>query len=136
MLPLLKQGHLALPREPLQINYPVGFSGQKSDPDREQIFVSTGITFYSADEVEIIQNFIKKLPYPQRFALTGCLLLADNDPLLKATHEVLDRIEAQLSFPTSREVVGGGLRSTYERVLIIREEGYYGNGSTEIAGFN
>ena len=127
----IRQTALSRPVEPLQIPYPEGFKGERRHPDMsEEIFISTEMTDLTLDEIQVVENFLKKLPYPQSLIFgTDLGVLQEDDPLLGLTAEQLDRLELQENFPPSRNSPNGGERTIFERVLQIRVDGGYdGNG--------
>ena len=136
---LLKQAQLRIGREPLQIRYPEDFQGDKYDGgnldfDDNEFYVSTEPRFFSSDEIEIIREYLKDLPYPQDLVLTGCTMIDEEDPLLDLDHEQLDALEKDQLLPLTRKPIGGGTRQLFERVLLIREVGYEGTGFKGLSG--
>lgn len=129
---LLKQAALKYSREPLQIAYPSDYVGEKSIPNEDEIFISTQPRMLTIDEIELIENFLTKLPYTQSLYFTGLVLIDPGDSLLKASHDDLDLVEKNAQLSNTRLAPGGGTRSVMERVLLIREAGYYGNGKIAI----
>jgi hypothetical protein len=130
---MLKQAMLRIRKEPLQIPYPSDWTGQKSSgPEEEEVIISTEPRWLTEDEIPLVEAFIKTLPYSQFLDLTGAVLIDPNDSLLNASHDDLDRADAAAGFPNTRYLPGGGQRSVQERVLILRERGYVGNGSTAL----
>lgn len=126
---MLKQVCLKRPLESLQIPYPKNFAGERStDSDEVEMFVGTEPRFVTEDEIPFLQAFVEKLPYRQELVLTGATLTNHDDPLFSATHEHLDRLEAEVGIGNSR-FAGGGERSVRERVYILREAGVVGNGN-------
>jgi len=127
---------LSNPREPLQIPYPKSYMGAKSGKPTDQEFhLSVEPRYLFQGEIEIAEKFVSKLPYPQRVVRTGAVLNPDgDDPLAQADHDELDRVEKAQSMPNTRKSPTGGERSPYERVLIIRERGYFGNNSQLLRG--
>ena len=128
-----KQVALSKSYEPLQIPIPRGFKGERTDPSATEFYITTTYTVLSIDEIAVVQEFLKKLPYQQSLSF-GALLIDPNDPLLKSSHEDLDQIEARSGMVSSRNAPRGGNRSIVERVLQIRELGYVGNGHKALAG--
>lgn len=127
-MPLIEAA-LRHPKEPLQISYPRNFMGQKSGREADAEFhVSCEPRFLTPDEIEVAQTFIEKLPYTQALDKTGAVLIGD-DSLLEKDHDYLDDIEKAQSLSNTRFVSGTSERTVAERVLIIRERGYFGNGS-------
>lgn len=136
---LLKQAHLRVEREPLQIRYPEGFLGDKYDGgnpdfDDQEFHISTEPRFLSLDEIEIVRGYIKSLPYSQDLVLTGCVLIDEEDPLLGLDHDQLDALEKDQLLRSTRKPIGGGTRQLFERVLLIREAGYEGTGFKGLPG--
>lgn len=127
-MPSCQQAALAKAVEPLQIVVPPDFMGDRMNPDASQLYVSTEYQIYTTDELDLIQTYLDKLPYPQALTL-GAFFIAEDDPLLESSHDHLDEIEAREAFPGTRKAPGGGERSTRERVLILREKGYRGTGA-------
>lgn len=128
---MLRQARLTKSFEPLQIPYPSGFTGQKSRSGATEIMVGPQMATYTADEIKVIEDYLAKLPYPQALAF-GTVFTDANDPLLKMTHDAIDAIEQSISAPSTRKSPGGGERQVRERVYILRENGYYGNGGTAL----
>lgn len=125
----LLEVNLRHPKEPLQISYPRDFMGQKSGREADAEFhISCEPRFLTPEEIEVAEAFIKKLPYTQALDRTGAVLVGD-DSLLEKDHDYLDDIEKAQSLPNTRFVSGTSERATAERVFIIRERGYFGNGS-------
>lgn len=114
--------------EPLQIPFPRNFSGQKTKPDATQLYISTEFAAFTLDELEVISQFLTRLPYAQSLKL-GALFLEADDPLLEFDHDRLDELEAREGIPSSRTAPGGGERTARERVIVLREEGYAGSGT-------
>lgn len=129
---LLKQVYLQNAHEPLQIPYPPNYSGEKTkvdeDSDDQEFHVSTEPRFLTQDEIDLVNDFLKRSVYPQKLLLTGCVMIDPDDPLLDVDHDKLDKVEADQGLPNSRKHPNGGTRQIYERVLLIRERGYEGNG--------
>lgn len=127
-----KQVRLKHVREPLQVPYPDGYMGARSNPenDDQEIHISAAPRFLSLQEIEIVESYVSKLPYPQQIVYTGACLVGD-DPLLdeKTTHEDIDKIETSQGMSSSRYVQGGGERDLRSRVYILRERGFMGNGN-------
>lgn len=123
-----QEAALAKAVEPLQIPYPRNFSGEKTKPDATQLYISTEFAIFTVDELEVIGQFLTKLPYPQSLKL-GASFLAEDDPLLSVDQDELDAIEAREGIPNSRTAPGGGERAARERVIILRESGYAGSGT-------
>jgi len=119
---LQKQCHLKFGKEPIQVSYPPGFAGAKSDDsdEEEEFFLSKEPRFLTADEVELAIAFCKKLPYPQELALTGAVLVSGDDHLWDKNHEELDEIEATQGLPSSRAADGSEVELR-QRVYQIRE---------------
>ena len=128
---MFRQAQLKNAREPLQVPYPLDFLGIKSsnNPDDTSIFISTEPRFLSDDEVKLIQGYVKGLNYDQSLVLTGCVMIDSDDPLLKCTHEQLNKIESEnYLLSTAKIPTKGGKPSIQQRVLLIRERGYFGTG--------
>lgn len=125
-----KQVALKSQREPLQIAYPHGFTGAKSThPEEEEFFLSTEPRFLTLDEIQLAQRFIARLSYRQELVFTGAVLVDPNDPLLEASHEQINQIEAEANLANTEMAPGGGQRSIRERVYILRERGFLGSGN-------
>jgi hypothetical protein len=136
---VLEQVHLRFNREPLQIRYPEDFEGDKYDggnPDFDdtEFYVSTEPRFFSLDEISLIREYLKTLPYSQELVSTGCIMIDEDDPLLEFDHDQLDSLEQEQSLPPTRKPIGGGTRQLFERVLLIREAGYRGTGFKGLPG--
>lgn len=130
-MPRIRQTALARPVEPLQIPYPKGFKGERRHPElSEEIFISTEMTDLTLDEIEVVEKFLEKLPYAQSLIFgTDLGVLQEDDPLLKMTPELFDRLERQEGFESTRISPNGGERTVFERALILRVDGNYeGNG--------
>lgn len=128
-----KQAYLQNRGESLQIPFPAEFSGQKTDEDDDELFISTTPRFLSLDEIALVTAYLAKLPYLQSLSFTGLVLLDADDPLLSMSHDQLDAAEKGAHHQNSRKPSGGGTRSVRERAYIIRERGYLGNGSKALA---
>lgn len=129
------EGHLAKRRlEPLQIPYPADFprSKKSNDPDDQTLCVGMQPRWFTEEEAELVEQFCKGLQYTQSLQLTGAKLIDSGDHLLQATQDELDQVERNASLPNTRRVRGGTERTVRERVLIIRERGYRGNGAKAI----
>ena len=121
--------------EPLQIPYPEGYRGRRSNSENQdaEFHLSSRPRFLYTDEIELAEAYVKKLPYSQQVTYTGAVL-HDSDPLLEATtHEAIDKIESTNGMPSSRNISGSGQRNLADRISIVRERGYLGNGSQAIA---
>lgn len=130
MTTMQKQVALRFQREPLQIPYPPGFQGAKSThPEEEEFFLSTEPRFLTLDEIQITQAFLSRLGYRQELTFTGAVLVDPNDPLLQASHEQINQIEAEARQPSTEMAPGGGRRGVRERVYILRERGFLGSGN-------
>jgi hypothetical protein len=135
----LVQAHLRFGREPLQIPYPEDFEGDKydggnTDFDDAEIYISTEPRFFTPDEIEVVQEYLKTLLYSQELIETGCIMIDEDDPLLEFDHDQLDALEQDQSLPQTRKPIGGGTRQLFERVLLIREYGYRGTGFKGLPG--
>jgi hypothetical protein len=125
----LIEAALRTPKEPLQIPYPRNFNGEKSGRETDAEFhISCEPRYLTREELEIAEQFCQKLPYSQAVVKTGAVMIGD-DVLLDKDHDYLDEIEKAQSLPSTRYLDGTSERSVPERVLIIREWGYFGNGS-------
>ena len=126
--------HLQRAKEPLQVPYPRNYQGLKSGKDSDkEIHISCQPRYLHQDEIEVVEAFLAKLPYPQALIKTGAVMIGD-DPLLGATHDELDELEANANLSNTRYVKTGGERTITERVLIIRERGYFGSSSKMLVG--
>lgn len=120
--------------EPLQIRVPDSFDGQRTDPERTEIYITTRMTLLTLDEInDVVKPYLNSLPYPQSLNY-GAVFIDEDDPLLGRSQEELDAIERSTSLPNSRYARGTQQRSTRERVLIIRERGYFGSGQRALNG--
>jgi len=119
-------------REPLQVSIPEDFQGDRSSEEKE-IFLGTEPLMLTDDEIALCRTFCKTLPYKQD-VVTAAVFLDEDDPLLSADHQKLNRIEKEAGLPNTEFASLGGQRSTYERVLLIREGGYLGQGSKQLQG--
>jgi hypothetical protein len=135
-MPRLRQVALAYPKEPLQISYPKGFKGERRHPEHsEEIFISTEFADLTLDEIDVVEQFLKKLPYPQALIFGTDLALQENDPLMEMSQEQLDALEKQEGFPSTRKSPNGGDRTILERVVQIRvDQGYEGSGLLSLSG--
>jgi hypothetical protein len=129
-----KQVRLKNATETLQIPYPKGFEGEKSGSEEDAEFhLSIEPRFLTVSEIEVAQEFIKRLPYPQSIVMTGCVLIEPDDPLLMKSHNEIDLIEKSNGMSNTRRV-NNGERSVLERVLILRERGFLGSNSKVLSG--
>ena len=117
-------------REPLQIPVPADFTGERSSEESE-IFLSTLPCVLTQDEIKLAETHLKALPYKQSLVF-GAVFLDENDPLLQHDHAKLNEIEKHANHANTEFVQGGGRRSIYERVLLIRERGYQANGYKQL----
>lgn len=117
-------------REPLQIHVPEDFAGKRSS-DEEEIYLCTHPIVLTDDEIQLAREFCEKLLYPQQ-VVTGAVFIDEDDLLINATHERLNQVEKEAGLPNTEFASKGGQRSTFERVLLIREIGYEGNGSKQL----
>jgi hypothetical protein len=128
ILGILRQVRLSSPREPLQIRIPPNFTGEKSSEGSDgEIYISNQPTFLTPDEITLVEEYLAKLPYRQTLAYTGCVLIDKEDPLLSYTLAQLDDLERKHGLPSTRNVPKKGERSLYERVHMIRENGFVQN---------
>lgn len=128
-----KQVYLKSNKEALQISYPLGFEGEKSlDPDDTEIHLNSAPRWLTGDEVAIVKDYLKSLPYLQELLFTGAVLIDESDPLLTLSLEQLDEMEATENLPSTKYSLDGGVRQLGERVLIIRESGYDGVGRKQL----
>jgi hypothetical protein len=127
-MPLIEAA-LRHPKEPLQIPYPRNYQGEKSGRESDAEFhISCEPRYLTPGEIEVAETFVKKLPYTQVLDRTGAVIIGD-DSLLEKDHDYLDDIEKAQGLSNTRYVSGTSERAVAERVLIIRERGYFGNGS-------
>lgn len=135
-MPRIRQTALARPVEPLQIPYPKGFKGDRRHPElSEEIFISSEFADLTLDEIKVVEDFLKKLPYSQSLIFGADLgVLQEDDPLLNMTSDQLDRLEQREGFASSRMSPNGGERTVFERVIQIRVDGNYdGNGMRSLS---
>ncbi len=131
---MLLQAKLLRSGEPLQIPYPDQWGGERSgQPDDPTLLVNQVPRWLTPDEATLVRDYIAKLPYRQSLEETGAVLIDQDDILLAANHDELDTAEAAAQLPNTRFLIGGGTRSTTERVLILRERGYRGGAFRAIA---
>ncbi|MGB3203665.1 MAG: hypothetical protein WBB28_01615 [Crinalium sp.] len=115
-------------RPTLFVPYPADYAGEKSGDESDESFsLSVRPRYLTEDEIHLAEALCKKLPYPQIVMTSGAVLLSEGDPLLEADQDYLDELELSLGVANTRSV-GNGTRATVERVLLIREAGYKGNG--------
>jgi len=120
--------------EPLQIPFPNDWGGERSgEPDDTTLLINQGPRWLTNDEVLLVEQYIAKLPYRQSLEKTGAILIDPDDVLLSVSHDDLDTAEAAAELPNTRYLLGGGVRSIAERVLIVRERGYRGGALRAIA---
>jgi hypothetical protein len=120
----------------LQIPYPNGYEGAKSMGEGDaEFYISTLPRWLTPGELELANQFVSKLPYPQSVKRMGPVLIDQDDPLLSCDHDALDQAEISAQAPNTRNAPGGGTRSIYERVLLLRETGYMG-GANKVLPFN
>ncbi len=133
--PMLKQVQLRSNLEPLQIPYPPDFEGEKSgEPEDEEFFLDTVPRFLTSDECAVAKTYIQQLHYPQELIYTGCTLIDSDDPLLEFSQEQLDELEKTAQLASTSEAPGGGRLTVQQRVLLIREGGYEGDGKKALNG--
>jgi len=122
---LKKEVRLKLPGH-LFVDYPPEYKGERTDGLQEEAFyLSDKPRYLNLEEIELAQAQASR--YHQSLVFTGAVLIDSADPLLQASHPQLDRIESEAKLPNTRKSPAGGTRSTYERVLILRERGYESN---------
>jgi|GEM_PF-2846149 len=121
-----QQVALARAGEPIQVCLPADFQGQRSNPRSNEIFLFTGFTPLTFDEIAAVEAHLTTLPYPQSLQY-GTVILDPDDPLQGTTHEQLDRIERTAGLPQTRFAASGGERGVLERVILIREADYWGD---------
>lgn len=127
-----KQVYLQYHKEPLQVPYPPGFAGAKTKEDVEAIFINSQPRLLTIDEIKVVEEFLTKLPYRQQLVVTGMVSVQKDDPLFECSHTQLDEIEREHSLPNTRYSSKYGERSTYDRVLIIRELGFNANANLSL----
>jgi hypothetical protein len=122
------QQQVALSRnaESLQINIPEDFQGARSS-ESPHLWLTTQFHSFTLDEIEVIEQYLKTLPYSQSLS-RGAVMLEEDDPLLLEDHDFLDALEKKESLNASRFVQNGGENSIFNRVLLIREAGFLGSG--------
>jgi hypothetical protein len=131
---MLLQAKLQRSAEPLQIPFPDGWGGERSgEPDDTTLLINQSPRWLTTDEALLVEGYIAKLPYRQSLERTGAVLIDADDPLLTASHDDLDTAEVAAQLPNTRFLIGGGTRSSQERVLILRERGYRGGAFRAIA---
>lgn len=92
-------------------------------PEVNELYVTTAMAEFTQDEIDVIEIYLTRLPYRQSLTFGATFIDAD-DPLLSASHNEIDQLEQNSGSPATRHLPGGGERSVYERVLLIREHGY------------
>lgn len=131
---ITKQVKLQNPVQSLLIPYPDDFEGEKSGfTDDEAFNLSMSPRFLTLDEIAVAETYVRTLNYSQSVAHLGVVRVSGTDPLIMLSHDGLDVAEAKLKMSNSRYVASGGERSKATRVLLIREQGYEGDG-TDIDG--
>lgn len=132
---MLKQAKLRNGSESLQIPYPPDFKGAKSlDADDSEIHINSLPRLLTEDEIVIVEDYLKSLPYPQSLLFTGAIFLDPGDPLVAMDNTDLDRLEEEELLSSTKYSKDGGIRLPYERVLILRESGYQGVGRKQLTG--
>lgn len=124
-----RQVRLQNPVEPLQVPYPRGFRGRKSEMDEEEFTLTIIPRKLYDEEIDLAKELIDQLPYRQELVYTGAVFIDENDPLLSKTHDQLDMLEQKLNFKNSKKSPRGGIKTILQRVVIIRQQGYEGNGA-------
>lgn len=129
-----KQVALRHRREPLQIQYPPDFTGEKSEDsiDDSEFYISNQYRILTLDEIKLVEEHFKQLPYKQELNF-GATLIDPEDAMLAYSHEDISTVEQAIGLPDSQNAPGGGQRSILDRVLLIRESGYYANGKKALA---
>ena len=127
---MLQQIALSRNGEPLQIMIPEDFQGERSS-EETQLMLTTQFHSFTLDEIELIREYLTTLPYTQTLSM-GAVMLGEDDPLLDSDHDFLDSIEARESLSKTRFVNGGGENSIMNRVLLIRESGFFGRGKAAL----
>jgi hypothetical protein len=116
----------------LFIRYPADYKGERSsDSQDDEFYLSDKPRYLTAGELTLAEKEVAKMK--QTLVFTGAVLIDPADPLLNYSHDQLDAIERDNSFPCSRKSPAGGTRSIYERVLILRERGYESNAAKFLA---
>jgi hypothetical protein len=119
-------------REPLQVPIPEDFQGERGDPDAPDLWITTQPGLFTLDEQQVIEAYLPTLPYSQ-VLVKGAIMIDSDDPLLELDHEGLSKVEAENGLQITEFAPGSGRRTLYERVLIIREQGFLGNGKLMLA---
>lgn len=128
-----KQCYLKIGSESLQIPYPPDFKGAKSmDSEDTEIHINSLPRLLTEDEILVVEDYLKTLPYPQSLLFTGAIFLDPSDPLVAMDNIELDRLEDEDMLPSTKYSKDGGIRQPYERVLILRESGYKGVGRKQL----
>lgn len=110
----------------LFIRYPENYKGDRSPENQDdEFYLSDKPRYLTRGELALAEKEVSKIK--QHLIFTGAVLLDSADPLLNLSHDQLDAIERDNSFPGTRKSPAGGTRSIYERVLILRERGYESN---------
>ena len=127
---VFKQVKLSSPIENLEIYVPPSFAGKRSKGG--DIYIGMQPIFLTPDEIEFVENYIDQLPYDQSLIYTGYITVDSEDPLFSYTSAQLDELERDNGLPSTRDLPGGGQRSLYERVLLIRESGFVSGDSINV----
>lgn len=125
--PVLVEAKLREAVEPLQIDYPVNYTGMKSNPGAAAIFIGTTPAYYYESELEIVAIAVASIgTYAQGVIKTGAVRTFD-DPLSEVTnHDIIDGIEIGNNLPLTRSLADGTDRSIRDRIALVREHGYRG----------
>lgn len=130
--PVLVEARLREAVEPLQIDYPMNYTGMKSNPDAAAIFIGTTPAYYYEAELDIVEAAVANIgTYAQGVVRTGAVK-SDDDPLMAVEHDVLDGIEIGNDLPLTRSLADGTDRAIRDRVALIREHGYRGGAPQKI----
>lgn len=110
----------------ISVTYPPGFRGDRtiSREDGNRFIATPSPTILSDDEITLLEAELQKLSNQIKLMFTSNVIVGD-DPLYNASHEQIDRIEAENGYPSSRKDPKGRQRTIQNRVLILRcDRGY------------
>lgn len=110
----------------ISVVYPPGFQGYRTidREDGDRFMIGPHPVILSDDEIKLVEAQFASMPNPPNLVFTSNVLVGD-DPLYKASHEQLDRIEAENGYPSSRKDPKGRDRNIQNRVLILRCDRQY-----------
>jgi hypothetical protein len=117
---------------PLEVKYPEGFK-DKSVSMSKEMHLSLQPKMFTVGEYFLIKKELEKRSREKELEM-GTVLIDETDPLLTKTHKEIDSIEEKLSFSNTKKNPKGGKNSIHQRVISIRERGYFGNGLKQISG--